>query len=277
MKLKLKVPSSNAARDWLHRLLTLACVWCVCTAPLSAQNNPGDELLPRLLPEASERRLPVEDARSKCISFSRIRSGDDYLDCAVSEAGVIGEVDGQEYSFAVYCLIPAYVTEPAKCGDGSFNARYHHARGLAIFARSARQSDVSILLDPTGSELGLVYYQTPELIPTPAGVLLHVPIAVDGTGAGNESLEYLRVTGKWTLLDSASWLGELLKSAPAGLQILKGVWPDFKTMTARTSLYRDGDANCCPSGGSLLAKLAIAEGKIILESATYEPKPPDVQ
>jgi hypothetical protein len=45
--------------------------------------------------------------------------------------------------------------------------------------------------------------------------------------------------------------------------IWKSVWPDFRKMTAETGLYRNGDANCCPTGGRALIALKVEQNRLV--------------
>jgi hypothetical protein len=60
---------------------------------------------------------------------------------------------------------------------------------------------------------------------------------------------------------------------PAGLETRKGAWPEIRTMRAETGLYRPGDANCCPTGGVVRARLAIRSNRFVIESLEIDRTP----
>jgi hypothetical protein len=232
---------------------------------------------PKLTLPADARPFQFSAIARDCIDFKTIKRGkgpDDYSDCAVTASGDIGSVDGKTYLYAIYCVIPSRSSEDGKCGDRSFTAFYHQARALAVFVRDSSAENVTLLIERVDPDLGLYYYETPQIIRTAAGNILHIPIVVDGTGHGNESEYYLWENQEWRLLDAASWLDDLRKQLPPDLAIWKGVWPDLKTMQVVAGLYRSNDANCCPTGGVVRAKLAIRSGQFVIESIAVEPAKP---
>jgi hypothetical protein len=109
------------------------------------------------------------------------------------------------------------------------------------------------------------------IVDAPAGLLLALPIAVDGTGNYNQSEYYVREAGAWQRIESESWLVDLRARLPAGLEIWKGVWPDIRTLRAEAGLHKAGDGNCCPTGGTAHIQLAIRDRRFVLESVTFTP------
>jgi len=218
-------------------------------------------------------RFSMKAIRGECIEFTEVKRGSgpsDFRDCRVSAFGELGVVDGETYYYATYCLIPNYTTEKGECGDDSFIARYHRARGLAVFARDPSGEHARLVFERVSPEIGTVYSETPEIIQHAAGTLLYLPIAIDGTGAGNASEYYLRGTGEWLPIEASAWLADLGTRIPAGLQIWKGVWPDLHTMRATAGLYRADDANCCPTGGTARIRLAIRSRQLVIDSVVIE-------
>ena len=121
------------------------------------------------------------------------------------------------------------------------------------------------------SDIGTVYYEKPEIVHNINGTLLDLPIAVDGTGHGNESEYYIREASKWELIESEAWLKDLQTRIPLNLQSWKGAWPNLNTMQAQVSLYRDGDGNCCGTGGTARVRLAIRSRQFVIDSVDIEP------
>jgi len=211
--------------------------------------------------------------RDRCIEFTEVKAGDrpwQFRECRVSEFGEFGVVDGETYYYAIYCIIPNYTTEKSECGDESLDARYHRARGSAVFVRKASSENARLLFESVAREIGTIRTEKPEIIHSSAGTLLYLPVAIEGTAHGNDSEYYLRGTGEWLPIEATTWFAELQKRIPAGLGIWKGVWPDLRTMRAEAGLYRAGDANCCPTGGIARIRLAIRSRQLVIESVVVD-------
>ncbi|MEQ1885536.1 MAG: hypothetical protein ABL967_10780 [Bryobacteraceae bacterium] len=127
-----------------------------------------------------------------------------------------------------------------------------------------------LVFERVDEEMGVLRYEKPKILRVAGNIVMDLPIVLDGTGVGNESEYYLREKGAWARIESESWRVELLRKIPSGLQIRKGIWPDFEAMTAEIALYRDGDANCCPSGGSAVAHLSLRAKRLALTSVDIE-------
>jgi hypothetical protein len=219
---------------------------------------------------AQSRQLSMTVIQKQCIDFKNVkRESGDFRDCKVSEFGRFGAVGGRTYYYALYCIIPSYV-EAGSCGDSSFAARSHRARGLAVFVRNPASARAELLFERVSVEISTQYSQKPEIIRNQFGTLLYLPIAVDGTGHMNESEYYLREGGKWKRIEAESWLTETMKRVPPGLAAWKGVWPDLHTMRAEALLYRSNDTNCCPSGGVARVRLSIRAKKFVVESVVVD-------
>jgi hypothetical protein len=141
---------------------------------------------------------------------------------------------------------------------------------LAIFLEESSSGLARLMIERASPEMGVFVYAKPEIVENFFGTFLYVPIRLDGTGAGNESEYYLwnKEKEEWQRIDSETWLKDVGERIPPELHIWKGIWPDLKHMTAEIGLYRDGDANCCPTGGSALIELAIDHGKFFVKSVT---------
>ncbi|HEX9521823.1 MAG TPA: hypothetical protein VF949_02575 [Reyranella sp.] len=53
----------------------------------------------------------------------------------------------------------------------------------------------------------------------------------------------------WHDADVTAWHDELARRLPNGLVILKGVYPDYETMTAETPVWLEQDGPQCAEGG----------------------------
>lgn len=241
--------------------LTLLAIFCVNSAYAEAES-----LHPRTA------GFPLDTVKTKCIELSGIKIGgapDDVADCRVSEFGILGTFKNHTYYYAIYCLIPGYSINEGACASGTFNAEYHKARALAVFVGDEAKKAPQLLLERAEPEIGTVWYERPEIVTNAAGTFLHLPIHLDGTGAGNMSQYYLwdEKAADWQSVESESWTKNL--QIPTGLSINKGIWPNLKNMSAEAYLYRAKDANCCPTGGTALIKLKIEDSRFVVKSLTF--------
>jgi hypothetical protein len=257
----------------MYRLTFTMCLVVLLTRMATAQAHTVNQEASRRAGVLDNRQFPITVIRSQCIDFTDVKKGTedgDFRDCKVSEFGQFGTVEGESYFYAVYCLIPGDEKNKGQCGDDSFVARYHRHRGLAIFAADPSLENTRLLFERVSSDIGIYFYEKPQIVQTAAGTLLYIPIALDGTGNGNESEYYIRGSGQWEPIDTQYWLDELPQRLPAGLQIWKGIWPDVKTLQAEAGLYREGDANCCPTGGIARIQLTIRDRRFLIDSVVIE-------
>jgi hypothetical protein len=227
--------------------------------------------------QSTPRRFTLDAIRDRCITLTAVKVGsgpDDARECRVSEFGEAGVVDGETYHYALYCLIPGWSKETGTCADTSFNARYHRARALVVFTSTPSRPDAQLVFEHVSSEISMNVYARAAIVTTNAGTLLHLSIAVDGTGHYNASEYYVRERGRWERIEAESWQNDLGKRLPAGLQIWKGIWPDPRTLRADAGLYRDGDGNCCPTGGVAHIQLALRDRRFVLEAVTFDSRQP---
>jgi hypothetical protein len=215
--------------------------------------------------------LYFQPDKSSCEEFLKRKEITDIRDCGVTAFGSFGSVDDRLYSYVLYCIIPNYSSGVAKCGDESFSANYYSARGLGIFVQEKASRQAKLYLERGDEDLGLYVYEQPAIVKNFFGTIMHVPIRLDGTGNGNESEYYIwnEKTREWRLLDSNSWIEDLQRRIPSGLSINTGIWPDVQTMTAEAYLYREGDANCCPSGGTAIVQLTLTAGRFSIKSVEF--------
>jgi hypothetical protein len=109
-----------------------------------------------------------------------------------------------------------------------------------------------------------VSYGAPSLVERDGGWLLTVPGRAGGSGSRNADLLYRLDRGAWREVELEGWKSELAARLPRGLGVWQGVAYDFEGLTARTPLWRDDDANCCPTGGRARLALRIEGDRLVL-------------
>ena len=117
------------------------------------------------------------------------------------------------------------------------------------------------------------HYAAPEIIARPDGNLL-----VCG-GRSRARAIWMRAACIARLMDIGERsmprvrLEEMAHRLPKGRSVLKGVHPNWKNMTAETPIWRGRDGNCCPSGGSAHATLALQGDRIVLTGLRVSLRP----
>ncbi len=203
--------------------------------------------------------LPFRPTHSNCREFLQRNEITEVRDCGITEAGAFGNVAGRTYYYVIYCIIPDYSSGPGKCGEESFPGQYYRERGLGIFVEEGAGNQTKLFLERGEPDIGLNVYEKPVVVKNQFGTFMHIPIRLDGTGNGNESEYYIwdNKSTAWKKVNTRSWVSELAKRVPAGLSINKGIWPDMEALTAKAELYKEKDANCCPTGGTAVVKLTL--------------------
>jgi uncharacterized protein YecT (DUF1311 family) len=197
------------------------------------------------------RKLRVEidaDALGHCIALR----DDPDESCTVDESGA---VDGDPTL--------AYQAQSYRAGD------LRTGGGVVVLRRQASGRLLPILWDSQDQ----AHYGQPGLVASPAGALLQVPGDIEGTGNFSAESLYRLADSRWRAIDIESWQADLGKRLPAGLAVWKGMYPDWAKMTVETSLWRAHDGNCCPTGGSAYATLALQGDRIVLTEVRVSPKP----
>ena len=194
-------------------------------------------------------RIEIDaDALGRCI---KLRDEPDES-CKVEESG---SADGEPGL--------AYQVQSYQAGD------LRTAGGIVVLQREPSGRLLPVLWDSADQ----AHYVQPARVASPAGALLQVPGGIEGTGNFNAESLYRLTDGRWRAIDIESWQAALASRLPKGLAVWKGMYPDWAKMTVATSLWREHDGNCCPTGGSAYATLALQGDRIVLTGVRVSPKP----
>ncbi|HSF96877.1 MAG TPA: hypothetical protein VLA52_17760 [Thermohalobaculum sp.] len=136
-------------------------------------------------------------------------------------------------------------------------------------------------------DMGIAWFETPYLAHNQKyGEFLVVPGRFAGTGSFLDDRVFLPNHGRgWTRIGAAGldpetgagWIDGLRPHLPPGHGIWKGISVDYATLTGSSAVWRDGDANCCPSGGEIRFRLQVAGPNLRLEVADAQYDPPAQQ
>lgn len=223
------------------------------------------------------RPMAMASLATHCIEFSQIKIGSadtDASECVVMDSGVIGKQADQTFYYALYCLTPAYRAKTDNCAQRrAHSPEYYGTDAIAIFVQNSQTPELQPMLVRADIEIGMFNYGRPYFLTVSQRQVLVVPIQISGTGNGNASEVYVQEGQSWLQVDTESWLTDLKAQLPKDQRIQKGVWPDLRHMIAVISLYRQGDANCCPSGDTTLVNLALQGQKLSLDSVKVFTEP----
>jgi hypothetical protein len=169
--------------------------------------------------------------------------------CRVSASGILWGKDGQ----SIYWQI----MEGASGADGV-------GAGIVLWAGSGFGTAKLI-----GWSFDGVVYEPPRLT---QGGMIWVPGRVAGTGDGNADLlfQWDDASKSWQDIELDSWRDALPGKLPKGFGIWKGVDYDFEGMGATSKLWRDKDANCCPSGGEARLDFTIKGRSLVLSDVDVD-------
>lgn len=131
-------------------------------------------------------------------------------------------------------------------------------------------------LRPIASGADGYFYEPPSLVWVDR--MPHVAIAGTMRGTGHFNADALY---RWTSdparplvkIDNGSWGGTLERYLPPDLRIRKGVAFHYgdEFVTAETSLWREADGDCCPTGGEAHLSFEIEGDRLVLKSVERLP------
>lgn len=116
-------------------------------------------------------------------------------------------------------------------------------------------------------------YEAPTLLTFEGKLYVAVAGKMQGTGNGNADVIFRWTPGEVPELiqvDNWSWRESLKERLPAGLEVWKGVdfnYGDSEIWTW-TPLWREGDGNCCASGGGAGLSFRIEDDVLVLNSVS---------
>ncbi|MHC4132705.1 MAG: hypothetical protein ACYSSP_04615 [Planctomycetota bacterium] len=95
-------------------------------------------------------------------------------------------------------------------------------------------------------------------------------------GTGFLFIEYYFIYNKYNnrpvLIDTSAISESLSSLLPKGYSVWKGGGFNIEKMTFSHAVWKNGDGNCCPTGGRVDLKLSLKNGKIIVVEERYDPQ-----
>lgn len=159
--------------------------------------------------------------------------------CSAPAAGYVTAPDGRRLAWQI------------QAGSTSHSGM---SAGLILFSVQGE------VLTPVGWSFEAAHFDPPAMVEHDGALFVAVEGYRAGTGRANADLLFRLDGDRWTEIEVESWKAALDAALPRGLGAWKGVdygWTDF---IAVTSLWRDEDPNCCPTGGRAVIDLEV-EGR----------------
>jgi hypothetical protein len=113
-------------------------------------------------------------------------------------------------------------------------------------------------------------HDAPRLAAQEGVTLLHLPGRAGGSGGRNADLFFRHDATGWAEVEAESWREGLAARLPPGFEALQAVEYDAAEMTARTPLWREGDAQCCASGGAATLELRLESRSLALAAVRLD-------
>jgi uncharacterized protein YecT (DUF1311 family) len=196
------------------------------------------------------KEVAATTARTSCLVFPDAPDG---TTCAVEEFAAVDEAAEP----TLFYQLQSYADGDRRVGAG-----------VVVFRTIAGKSGALTPLVALASEGA--HYEAPE-IRTTAGVRwMIIPGSLEGTGHFNAEAIFLIAKAGLEDVDAESWLQELGRRLPKGMGANKGIFPDYRVMTAETPLWRSGDGNCCPTGGRAFITLALTGHRLTVKAVTVK-------
>lgn len=126
-------------------------------------------------------------------------------------------------------------------------------------------------LVPIGWSFEAAAFEAPVIFQRDDGLYVAAKGYQQGTGAANADVLYRLDGDHWTEIEIESWRAVLDEQMPEGLGLWKGVdyrWPEFMAVS---SVWRDDDANCCPTGGNAILDFMVEGASLRLAGLDLSP------
>ena len=133
--------------------------------------------------------------------------------------------------------------------------------GMAVLQAAPGGNTLTTIIGMSGTD---AYFDPPpHLQRTPQGPVLLVPASAVASSAPDLSVALRRSRNRWTAIDEV-WFAALAKRLPKDVAQWKGGLMDWQHLRARSALWHQNDANCCPTGGSYTAQLRLNGNRLEL-------------
>jgi len=238
------VPSASWARQTIRRIVTAGLLAAAMTGPVAA-----DRACPASLAVSEQPGKPACQLVAEGTLHSSLGNGDVvYRLYRWLAAG--DEAASQLYDVAPYHNTAVTLSRAGAADEAPFFAAHYW--------------------------LGVAWFETPYLARNARhGEFLVVPGRYTGTGSFVDDHVFVAAGSGWSEMrnsqseDGAAppWVSQLMARLPPHHGLWKGIRIDYSTLTGSSPVWRDGDGNCCPSGGEIRFRLRLADPQTGFELA----------
>lgn len=191
--------------------------------------------------------------------------------CKITKLGELGSIDDKNFYFVLYEWLDK--SEVEEYGNSKFSTRYPRTNTAVVLFYSTKDSPN--MLRPfyaDRTDLNVGWFEEPRFIRGGQGLLLKIPhrAATTATASVDNILKW-ETTG-WRLIDTQSWVDDLETRLPGGCSVIRETLVNFEEMKASNYLWKESDANCCPTCGRFSATLALEEGRLVIKDLQHNLK-----
>jgi len=203
----------------------------------------------------------LEALGQQCLPFAGAPPVGKYDACKLMDVRNLGQHEGQHWYAAQYCLSQPMFPDLRCTTRQALTDSMDGA--ILILAQALPGGPLRVVLRHA-VEGGLP--GDTAIYRNEGGLILDIPVYLAGTGHFNGSGYFIREEGRWEAIDFKSWQRELARRLPKGFGVWKGPWPDLRKLIFESPLWRDRDANCCPTGGAIHADLGLADRRLFIRN-----------
>lgn len=121
-------------------------------------------------------------------------------------------------------------------------------------------------------------FSEPAIVGNAAGAWLVLRATRSGTPVANADIVFHRrdAAAPWQRVEVQGWRADLARRLGRGVAPQPGGEVDYAAMAAEIAVARDGDASCCPTGGTVRLRLALQQDALSIRSLErrFGPAPP---
>lgn len=194
--------------------------------------------------------IPFAGVQEECVQVGEITFGPNgrWANCHVTRGRWFATIDFLDLHQAQYCL--------------GKNTNSCDQKALVIFANRAYTPDAKVLL--IRIDEGTMEYDDPLVVISDNENVMSVS-SHNAAGVVVKNY-YLWRTDHWLPIEAQGWLPGVSAFLPVGTSVRSSpALPDLETMSARVSVFREADADCCPSGGMASVALGLAKEQFMVK------------
>jgi hypothetical protein len=212
--------------------------------------------------------IPPADSTKACLDAPGTQ--DDWIDlqdgdiCRVVGFGtVVGATPPIYYQLQAYLTQDQTPETETVEGDFIIGGPLNDGAGVVLLALVPGNASLMPLRGWSG---GGAVITAPRVVRTKQGPIVVLKMSGDVSSNPTYDATFRYVGGKWTRVTD-NWSGQI--KLPKGVGQRHGNSMDWPTLRAFGALWRQSDAECCPTGGSYIAQLRLDGSHLRLVSVHF--------